>query len=376
MMFSNAFIPYRGYYTSPYSRYGKTFKNENAISLSASTSKLWMQSSHISPSIVDFVIYGNSVHQHYGFWAGPLSSALIGAEHTTGITISQACTTGATSLYQAASNIELGLCKVTYSLTADRTSNGPIINWPEYDTTENWIEDNFAYDPWGKTSMLETAENVAKLKGISKSQIDDITARRYEQYYSVTDKPYMFETLGLNDDEGVKRIDTKRLERLKPVLENGVHSVGNLTYPADGHCGIFVTTKQKADEISADKNIKISILSYGYSRCEKSYMPIASVDAARMALKNADIKITDVAVINQHNAFAVNDIALANEFGIDPYTMNNYGSPLVYGHPQSPVLSRLVIEGIEEAVAIGGGYVLITGAAGGDTGAAVVLKIE
>jgi acetyl-CoA acetyltransferase len=374
MMFSTAYIPYRAYYSSPYSRYGKTFKNENAIELSSATTKKWMESKSFDPSIVDFVIYGNSVHQHHGFWAGPWSAALIGAVHTTGTMISQACTTGATAIYQAASNVELGLCNTTYTLVADRTSNGPIVQWAEYDKTENWIEDNFLLDPWGKTSMLETADRVANSKGISKSQVDDITVRRYEQYYSLSERPYIFETLGLKADEGVKKIDHARLARLSPVQSHGVHSIGNLTYPADGHCGIFVTDPYTAKEMSSEL-IPIQLLSYGYSRCEKSMMPIASVDAAKMALKNADASITDMKVVNQHNAFAVNDIAFANEFGIDPYVMNNYGSPLVYGHPQSPVLSRLIIEGIEEAVSVGGGYVLVAGAAGGDTGAAVVLKV-
>lgn len=374
MMFSSVYIPYGAYYSSPYSRYGKTFKNENAIELSSKTTKKWMKSKSFDPSIVDFVIYGNSVHQHHGFWAGPWSAALIGADHTTGTITSQACTTGATTIYQAAANVELGLCKTTYTLVADRTSNGPIVQWAEYDKTENWIEDNFLLDPWGGTSMLETADRVANTKGIVKTQLDEITARRYEQYYSISERPYIFETLGLTSDEGVKKIDYNRLLRLPPVQSHGVHSIGNLTYPADGHCGIFVTDSYTAKEMSRD-SIPIKVVSYGYSRCEKSMMPIASVDAAKMALKHANVTIADMTVINQHNAFAVNDIAFANEFGIDPYKMNNYGSPLVYGHPQSPVLSRLIIEGIEEAVAVGGGYVLVTGAAGGDTGAAVVLKV-
>jgi acetyl-CoA acetyltransferase len=182
----------------------------------------------------------------------------------------------------------------------------------------------------------------------------------------------MYETLGLKDDEGVKKITLDRLNRLKPINKDGYHSIGNVTYPADGHCGILVSNKEYADECS---DVKVQILSYGYSRCEKSLMPLASIDATKMALKNANISIDQVKVINQHNAFVVNDIAFADAFGIDVFNMNNYGSPLVYGHPQSPVLSRLTIEAIEELVEKGGGYGLIAGAAGGDTGAAMIIKV-
>ncbi len=105
-------------------------------------------------------------------------------------------------------------------------------------------------------------------------------------------------------------------------------------------------------------------------------MPIASINATKMALKNANIDINQIKVVNQHNAFVINDIAFAEAFGLNVFNMNNYGSPLVYGHPQSPVLSRLTIEAIEELVEKGGGYGLITGAAGGDTGAAMIIKVH
>jgi len=259
-MFSNVYIPYRGYYTSPFSRYGKSFKDLNSIQLSAETTKSWAKSIDFDPTSIDFVIYGTSVHQHYGFWAGPWAAAMLGS-NTTGTMISQACTTGLTSLYYAANNIESGLCKVNYSLTADRTSNGPIVTWPEYQAVEHWVQDNFEYDPWGKTNMLQTAENVAKQFSITRVDIDRITAHRHMQYYKLISKPYMFDTASLKDDEGPRRITLDRLVGLKTVQANGVHSIGNLTYPADGHCGIFVTDKDTALDFNKEVNVKI--VSYG-----------------------------------------------------------------------------------------------------------------
>ena len=53
--------------------------------------------------------------------------------------------------------------------------------------------------------------------------------------------------------------------------------------------------------------------------------------------------------------------------------MNNYGSSLIWGHPQGPTGMRLIIELIEELVLLGDGYGLFTGCAAGDTAAAVVI---
>jgi acetyl-CoA acetyltransferase len=94
-----------------------------------------------------------------------------------------------------------------------------------------------------------------------------------------------------------------------------------------------------------------------------------------MALDNAGISIADVKAIKTHNPFAANDIFLADKLGIDVNGMNNYGCSLIYGHPQGPTGGRLIIEGIEEVVMNGGGYLLFAGCAAGDTAAALVLKI-
>ena len=66
---------------------------------------------------------------------------------------------------------------------------------------------------------------------------------------------------------------------------------------------------------------------------------------------------------------------MAQNLGLDLNDMNNYGCSLIFGHPQGPTAGRLIIEGIEEAVMKGGGYLLFAGCAAGDTGAAMVLKI-
>ena len=47
----------------------------------------------------------------------------------------------------------------------------------------------------------------------------------------------------------------------------------------------------------------------------------------------------------------------------------------MFGHPQGPTLVRIVIEALEEAVELGGGYVLVTGCAAGDVGIAAIFEV-
>ena len=94
-----------------------------------------------------------------------------------------------------------------------------------------------------------------------------------------------------------------------------------------------------------------------------------------LALAAAGLKISDMKAIKTHNPFATNDLNLAKKMGVDVMKFNNYGSSLIYGHPQGPTAGRLIAELIEEMVMLGGGYALWAGCAAGDTGAAMTFKI-
>lgn len=117
------------------------------------------------------------------------------------------------------------------------------------------------------------------------------------------------------------------------------------------------------------------IVAWGEGRVEKGFMPKAVVPAARAALARAGITAADCKAIKTHNPFAVNDLYFCRELGVAHEAVNDYGSPLVYGHPQGPTGLRIVMEIIEELALKGGGYGLFSGCAAGDSGMAIVLKV-
>lgn len=395
-MLTKAYIPYKGYFSSPFSRWQGSMANENSIVLAAETSKRWLAEKNWDPKIFDYLFLGITIHQPHGFYGGPWAAALIGATGIPGLTVSQACSTSTICLYQASVGVETGLYQTPYCLMTDRCSNGPHVIWPNpmgpgaQVNSEDWLMDNFNLDPWGGTAMIQTAENVAKEHGITREQVDAVTLRRYEQYKGALaddrafQKRYMYpvmisvskkKTIMLEEDEGVMETTAEGLAKLKPVLPGGTTSFGAQTHPADGHCAVTVTTRDKAKELSADPDVEIQVLSYGYARTKPAHMAAAVYPAVQMALDNANITVADVKAIKTHNPFAANDVFLADKLNYDVNKMNNYGCSLIYGHPQGPTAGRLIIEGIEEVVMAGGGYMLFGGCAAGDTAAAIVMKI-
>jgi acetyl-CoA acetyltransferase family protein len=397
-MLTKAYIPYKGYYTTPFCRWQGTMMNENAIELGAKTAQRWIKKNNIDPTIFDYMYFGITVAQHHLFYSHTWAAALLvdGQKDLPALMVHQACTTSTTCVHLAAVNIEVGTYNTAFALMADRCSNGPHTIWanplgPGGEVeSENWMMDNFNRDPVAGLKMIQTAENVAKEIGTTREECDAVTLRRYEQYQDALkndrafQKRYMFpaevrvskkKTVFVEQDEGVTPTSAEGLARLRPVEPEGTHTFGAQTFPADGNCGIIVTTRDKAKELSADPKIEIQIVSYGFARAKKGYMAAAPVPAAEMALRNAGITVKDLKAVKTHQPFAVNDINMAVKMGMDVNWMNNYGNSLIYGHPQGPTAGRIIIELLEEVVMLGGGYALWAGCAAGDTAAAMVFKI-
>ncbi len=395
-MLTKAYIPHQGYYSSPFSRWQGSMANESSITLAARTSQQWLAEKKWDPKIFDYLFLGITVGQPQWFYGGPWAAALIGAAEIPGVIISQACTTAATCIFQAGLGVETGFYQNAYCLMTDRCSNGPHTVWPNPNgpggevLSENWLMDNFNRDPWAQGAMIQTAENVARETGINRAQCDALALRRYEQYMDSSadgkafKKRYMFpvevnasrkKTVRIEDDEGITPCTKEGLVGLRSVMPDGVHTFGTQTHPADGHCAVTVTTRERAKELSVDSGVEIRLVSYGFARAKKGYMAMAVVPAARMALDKAGITIDEVKAVKTHNPFSVNDIYFAQQMNIDADGFNNFGSSLIFGHPQAPTAGRLIIEGIEEVVMLGGGYLLWGGCAAGDTAAGLVLKI-
>ncbi|MFQ5844236.1 MAG: thiolase family protein [Planctomycetota bacterium] len=393
MRFEKVFLPAAGYWTSPFCKWQGSFANLHPLHLAADVTKRALAQREVAAGELDSLVLGWTVPAKQIFYGGPWLAGLIGAPGITGPMIGQACATSAASLAHAAQTVELGGSRAALVVLADKCSNGPHLYYPNpagpggKGDPEDWVWDNFSHDPWAKNSMIQTAENVAKEAGIGRKEQDALALHRHAQYRQALEArfhartmiaPYEINPSGrrvvatVEGDEGIFPTTAEGLAKLRPVLPEGTSTFGTQTFPADGCAGMVVCSRERAKAWSRDGD-PVQVLSYGTARVEKGYMAKAVVPAARRALDDAGIGIRDCKVIKTHNPFAVNDLYFAREMGIEAESMNNYGSSLVYGHPQGPTGARLIAEAVEETRLLGGGHLLFAGCAAGDTAAAVVL---
>jgi acetyl-CoA acetyltransferase len=375
LRYENTVIPLRAAWSSPFVRWQGEAADLNSLDLAAQVTADALKRTGVEWPIEELVL-GLTIPQKRAFYGAPTLAARLGFGGVSGPMISQACATSVAAVHAAATS-QQGAGGARLVVATDRTSNGPQLTYPRPHApggapeSEHWVLDSFERDPVTGESMLRTAERVAAQASFSKTQLDELTVRRYEQYEDALADDRAFQKrwmvpittgsprrpLTIDSDRGVRPVTIAGLAELPPIERDGVVSYGSQTHPADGTAGMIVTTPELARELGVEG-------------------PMATVLAARAALADASLDIADIDVIKSHNPFIVNDLWFAQEMGIDPIVINPYGCSLIYGHPQGPTGARGIVELIHALELRGGGRGLFTGCAAGDSGAAIVVEVS
>ena len=345
----------------------------------------------VPKSELKYLILGSTIPWHWKFWNAPLVSSCLG-QRIPGYHMEQACATGLQAILLAASEVEGGSNDVVGVLTFDRTSDSPVGVFPErrnYRRTEVLADvwDNFGFDPATGKSMIVTAGFAARKYKIDREEVDDLTFHRYQQYFNTKESGWfermlvpleVLNTQGrfmgrIDDDTGVRQLSRFALREIRE-LDTCV-TTGSQTHASDGMATLLVTGVDKARELSTRPEIDIQFVGKNEVRTYPGLMPESPAFAVQKLLKRTGLTMDDMVVVKNHNPFAVNDAIFSKILKYDWHKMNTTGSSLVWGHPQGPTLTRIVIETLEEAVSLGGGYVLVFGCAAGDVGIAAIFKV-
>jgi acetyl-CoA C-acetyltransferase len=394
MRFENACIPVPLLWTSPFIRWQGSAADASALDVAVQVTRDALAAARFDPAETGQLVFGSTIPQVHSFYAPPWIAARLGMTGIGGPAIAQACATAVACLATAAAATQLTEGETQLVVTADRTSNGPLMVYPRSASmggapqTMHWVLDSFAADPWTSESMLYTAECTAADGGFTRQQCDELTLLRFAQYQDALKddralqkryfRPIVIETrkskTELAADEGVSDYTPAGLAKLQPAKPGGAITPGTQTHPADGTAGAVVTSKEKALRYANGAPV-VRLLSAAFARAEKGRMPKAPALAAHKALAEAGQRVADLQAITTHNPFVVNDLWLHRETGFPLERMNPLGCSLIYGHPQAPTGLRAIAELAQSLVLAGGGVGLFTGCAAGDMGAAVVLEV-
>ena len=346
----------------------------------------------VRKELLEYLVIGSTVPWHWKFWNAPLVASCLG-HRIARFHVEQACATGLQATVLAAAEVEAGSHDVVGVLTFDRTSDSPVGVFPErraYERTQaiSDVWDNFGFDPATGKAMIASAGLAARKYGIDRRDVDEVALLRYEDYFAAKESGFLdrimvpLELLNLqgkvmgriDGDAGVRKISATALAGMRE-LDTCVTG-GTQTHASDGMACLLVCDEDRVKELSPRPEIQISFVGKLDLRTSPSMMPEAPALAVRKLLDRTGLTLDDMVVVKNHNPFAVNDAIFSKVFDYDWRKMNKTGCSLVWGHPQGPTLTRILVESLEEAVDLGGGYVLVFGCAAGDVGIAAIFKVS
>ncbi len=392
-MFPNARIPYGTWGSSFFPAWQTSALAEvNIGQFAGEAMNRILGKRKVPKSQLDYLVIGSTVPWHWKFWTAPLVASCLG-ERVPGFHAEAACGTGLLATLLAGGEVQTGSSDVVGVLAFDRTSDSPVGVFPErraYDRTialsDVW--DNFGFDPATGGAMIATAGKAARKHKADRREVDECALYRNQQYYEARSSGFLDRVLVPLDILNVQGRPLGRVDEdlgVRPLTAGGLRAMreldtcvtgGTQTHASDGMATLLVSTAEKVKELSPRPEIDIRFVAKADYRTEASLMPEAPALAVKKLFDRTGLSMKDIAVAKSHNPFAVNDIIFAKLLDCDWREMNKTGCSLVWGHPQGPTLVRTLIEALEEAVDLGGGYVLIFGCAAGDVGVSALFKVS
>jgi acetyl-CoA acyltransferase len=175
-------------------------------------------------------------------------------------------------------------------------------------------------------------------------------------------------------DEGVRRDTTiEGLAKLRPVFKKGgVVTAGNASQTSDGAAFTLVVSEAVVKELKLEPIARLAACAVG--GVDPLYMGIGPCVAIPKALKQAGLKRSEIEQTELNEAFAAQALAVIQEAGLNPETVNVNGGALALGHPLGCTGAKLSIQLLEEMKLRKQRYGMVTACVGGGQGIAGIFE--
>jgi acetyl-CoA C-acetyltransferase len=232
-------------------------------------------------------------------------------------------------------------------------------------------------------AMGQTAENVARLRGLSREELDEFGVRSQnlaekaiaDGFWAKEITPVTLPdgTVVSTDDGPRSGVTYEQVSQLKPVFRpDGVVTAGNCCALNDGAAAVVVMSDTKADQLGLTPLARI--VSTGLSALSPEIMGLGPVDASKQALARAGMSIDDIDLVEINEAFAAQVVPSYQDLGIDLDRLNVNGGAIAVGHPFGMTGARLQATMVNSLQHHDKQMGLITMCVGGGQGMALILE--
>jgi acetyl-CoA C-acetyltransferase len=381
---------------TPVGRYGGVLSSIRADDLAALVVRETIARAGIEPESIDEIILGAANQAGEDNRNVARMSVLIAGlpDSIPGITVNRLCASGLSAITMAAQAIRSGDADVIVAGGVESMTRAPWVQakpekafgkpGAQFDTSIGWrfVNPVIAARDKATFSMPETAEEVARVFGVSREDADEFALTSHRRAIAAIDEGrFDAEIVGVPTragtvlvDEGPRRdTSVEILAGLRPVVAGGsVVTAGNSSSLNDGASAIVVASGEAVERYGLRPSGRVVVgASAGVA---PEIMGIGPVPATRKALARSGLTVGDLGAIELNEAFATQSLAVMRALGLDVERTNRDGGAIALGHPLGSSGSRLVVTLLNRMAREDARYGLATMCVGVGQGSALIVE--
>jgi acetyl-CoA acyltransferase len=415
---------------TPFVKAGTDFKDLGAVDLGALLVNELVARNRVAPREVDAVVFGQVIPSTTVTFIGRemvLRSQL--PRSVPAHTVARACATGIQAATDAADQIQLGHSQCVLAGGAESLSDAPIFASRKLAQSlvglsrarslgDRWrllsglrVKDLAPVapaltEPTTGLSMGESAEKMAQVNAIPRAAQDAFALRSHANAAAAWEAgrfaddvmhvpvPPRYDRVSSKDNVVRKDTTLEALARLKPVYDRryGTITAGNASPLTDGAAALLLMSEERARALGLTPLGYVR--SYAYAALDpRDQLLQGPAYAAPVALDRARLTLSDMDLVDMHEAFAAQVLSNLQAFGskafaekelgrpaplgeVDPDRLNVNGGSIALGHPFAATGARMILQTLRELGRRRKQYALLTVCAAGALGAAMVLERE
>ncbi|OAQ40697.1 acetyl-CoA acetyltransferase [Pedobacter psychrophilus] len=342
---------------------------------------------------IDDVIVGNATPEaEQGLNIARMVSLMgLDTDKVPGVTVNRYCASGLETIATAVAKIKAGMADCIIAGGVEVMSGMPFGGWKIVPNPEVAIKNPDWY--WG---MGLTAEAVSKEYNVNREDQDEFALKSHKKAIEaiknghlkdgvlpITVKEnYLDENMKkktreyvVDTDEG-PRADTSisALAKLKPVFAaDGSVTAGNSSQTSDGAAFVLVVSEKMLKQLNVEPIARL--VSYSVAGVPPRIMGIGPIEAIPKALKQADLKLEQIDLIELNEAFASQSLAVIRKLGLDTDKVNVNGGAIALGHPLGCTGAKLSVQIFNELKRRDKKYGMVTMCVGSGQGAAGIFEM-
>ena len=150
-------------------------------------------------------------------------------------------------------------------------------------------------------------------------------------------------------------------------------TAGNSSQTSNGAAFVMLMSEKMVNNLNITPIAKLK--SYAVCGVEPKHMGIGPVEAIPMALKQANMSIDDIELIELNEAFACQSLAVIREANLNPDIINVNGGAIALGHPLGCTGTKLTVQLLNEMRRRNQKYGMVTMCVGTGQGAAGIFEL-